>query len=83
MCFHGEYRGEISTFYLQARRFEVGEYICSGRSIFDPQIAVVVFTKQLANIQTESEMLGMVAFLCVIWAGSLLQTAFVKSLPIV
>ena len=51
MCFHGEYRGKISTFYLQGRRFEVGGYLCPGCSIFDLQIAVVVFTKQLANIQ--------------------------------
>ena len=83
MCFHGEYRGKISTFYLQGRRFEVGGYLCPGCSIFDLQIAVVVFTKQLANVQPQSKMLGMVAFLCVIWTGGFLQTAFVKTLPIV
>ena len=83
MCFHGEYRGKISTFYLQGRRFEVGRCLCPECSIFDLQIAVVVFTKQLANIQPQSKMLGMVAFLCVIWTGGFLQTAFVKTLPIV
>ena len=83
MCFHGEYRGKISTFYLQGRRFEVGGYLCPGCSIFDLQIAVVVFTKQLANIQPQSKMLGMVAFLCVIWTGGFLQTVFVKPLSII
>ncbi len=83
MCFHGEYRGKISTFYLQGRRFEVGGYLCPGCSIFDLQIAVVVFTKQLANIQPKSKVLGMVAFLCVIWTGGFLQTVFVKPLSII
>ena len=83
MCFHGEYRGEISTFYLQGRRFEIGGYICPGPRIFDLQIAVVVFTKQLADIQPKSKMLGMVAFFCVIWTGGFLQAVFVKALPIV
>lgn len=50
---------------------------------FDLQIAVVVFTKQLANIQPKSKMLGMVAFLCVIWTGGFLQTVFVKPLSII
>ena len=83
MCFHGEYRGKISTFYLQGRRFEVGGYLCPGCSIFDLQIAVVVYTKQLANIQPKSKVLGMVAFLCVIWTGGFLQTVFVKPLSII
>lgn len=48
--FHGEYRGEISTLYLKGRSFEAGGYLCPGRSIFDLQVTVVVFAKQLAHI---------------------------------
>ena len=47
---HGEYKGEISTFYLQSGRFEIGRYIRSVDGIPNLQIAVMVFTKQLANI---------------------------------
>ena len=83
MCFHGEYRGEISTFYLQGRRLEVGGYLCPSPRIFDLQVTVVVFTKQFANIQSKSKMLGMIAFLCVIWIGGFLQTTFIKAFSVV
>ena len=45
-----QYKGEISTFYLQSGRFEIGRYIRSVDGIPNLQIAVMVFTKQLANI---------------------------------
>ena len=47
---HGEYRGELSTFYLQGRSFKIGGYMRTVCGVLDFQITIMVFTKQLANV---------------------------------